>query len=335
MATRSGVRAASALDALPTGLPPRRHVLDLDDYSLSEIEVVMQTTDAMQEVLQRSIRKVPALQGKTVVTLFYEPSTRTRVSFEQAGKVLSADVINLAISSSSVEKDESLLNTARTLEATRADVIIIRHAHSGAPHLLARCIEGSVVNAGDGAHAHPTQALLDLFTLRRRLGSVEGAKVAIVGDVLHSRVARSNLWGLASAGARVVLCGPPTLLPIDWLLSQHLQGRLASVTVTTSVEEALDEADAVMALRLQQERQQDGLIPSLREYARSYQIDANRLRLAKHGAPVMHPGPMNEGVEISSEVAHGAHSVIEEQVANGVAVRMAVLYLLATGRREE
>ena len=233
MATRSGVRAASALDALPTGLPPRRHVLDLDDYSLSEIEVVMQTTDAMQEVLQRSIRKVPALQGKTVVTLFYEPSTRTRVSFEQAGKVLSADVINLAISSSSVEKGESLLNTARTLEATRADVIIIRHAHSGAPHLLARCIEGSVVNAGDGAHAHPTQALLDLFTLRRRLGSVEGAKVAIVGDVLHSRVARSNLWGLASAGARVVLCGPPTLLPIDWLLSQHLQGRLASVTVTT------------------------------------------------------------------------------------------------------
>jgi aspartate carbamoyltransferase catalytic subunit len=335
MTTRSDVRPASAPGVLASSLPPRRHVLDLDDYSIEEIELVMQTTDAMGEVLRRSIRKVPTLQGKTVVTLFYEPSTRTRVSFEQAGKVLSADVINLSIASSSVEKGESLLNTARTLEATQADVIIIRHGASGAANFLARCIEGSVINAGDGAHAHPTQALLDLYTLRQRLGSIEGAKITIVGDVLHSRVARSNLWGLAAAGAKVVLCGPPTLLPMDWLRDQHLQGRLASVSVTTSINDALDGADAVMTLRLQKERQQDGLIPSLREYARSYQINADRLKLAKTGAPVMHPGPMNEGVEISSDVAHGASSVIEAQVANGVAVRMAVLYLLATGRGEE
>ena len=323
-------RAAPA--AADAGPAPRRHILDLDDFGTDEIETVLQNADVMQEVLRRNIRKVPTLRGKTIVTLFYEPSTRTRASFEQAGKILSADVINVSSSGSSVDKGESLHNTALTLQAMNADIIVVRHPHSGAPHFMARHLSSCVINAGDGAHAHPTQALLDIYTIRSRLGRVEGLKVVIVGDLLHSRVARSNLWGLTRMGANVVLCGPPTLIPADFQ-NGHLSTdghAFGSVEVETNVERALDGADAVMALRLQMERQRSGYFPTVREYSKMYSITAQRLRLAKPHALVMHPGPMNEGVEIDPEVAHGARSVIEEQVANGVAVRMAVLYGVTT-----
>ena len=316
-------------------LAERRHVLDLDDFTRDEIDAIMERTRAMKEVLHRDIKKVPALRGKTIVTLFYEPSTRTRVSFEQAGKILSADVINVSGSGSSVEKGESLYNTALTIQAMNADVIVIRHPQSGAPHLLASTLDSSIINAGDGAHAHPTQALLDLFTIQSHTGSIEGLRVAIVGDLLYSRVARSNLWGLQLMGAEVVLCGPPTLIPTD--LQDGRRKRpghpFANVRIETSIESALDGADVVMALRLQMERQKAGHLPSLREYSRMYGISAERLKLARPGALVMHPGPMNEGVEIDSDVAHGARSVIEEQVTNGVALRMALLHSLATRGR--
>ena len=309
----------------------RRHVLDLDDFSSDEILTVLQDADVMMEVLERDIKKAPTLRGKTVITLFYEPSTRTRVSFEQAGKILSADVINVSGSGSSVEKGESLYNTALTLQAMKADIIVVRHPFSGAPNLLARYVDSSVINAGDGAHAHPSQALLDLYTIRRRVGEIRGLKVAMVGDVLYSRVARSNLWGLTKMGARVVVCAPPTLLPPDLLdgLAGVERHPFGAVEVETNVERAIEGADVVMALRLQTERQRDGHLPSLREYSRIYGINSRRLSLAKPGVLVMHPGPMNEGVEIDSEVAHGVRSVIEEQVTNGVAVRMALLYRLA------
>ncbi len=315
----------------------RRHALDLDDFSVREIEDVLNNAEAMREILGRDIRKTPALRGKTIITAFHEPSTRTRVSFEQAGKILSADVINVSGSGSSVEKGESLYNTALTLQAMNADVIVIRHPHAGAPHFLARHLRASIVNAGDGGHAHPTQALLDLYTMRRRFGRVEGLRVAIVGDVLYSRVARSDLWGLTAMGASVVLCAPPTLLPVDMVNGYRgAPGHpFASVEVETNVERALDGADVVMPLRLQVERQRAGHLPTLREYSRAYGINARRLALAKPNALVMHPGPMNEGVEIDPEVAHGPQSAIEEQVTNGVAVRMALLYGLTTPAREE
>ncbi|MBI4339863.1 MAG: aspartate carbamoyltransferase catalytic subunit [Chloroflexi bacterium] len=334
MVTGSFKVAAPTRSSLVDGT--RRHVLDLDDFSLEEINLVLTTADAMREVLGREVKKVPTLRGKVVVTLFYEASTRTRVSFEEAGKLLSADVINVSSSGSSVEKGETLLNTVRTLQATGADVIVTRHPHSGAPYFMARNLEtASVVNGGDGWHAHPSQALLDLYTIQRRLGRVRGARVAIIGDITHSRVARSNLWGLTTAGAGVVLCGPPTLLPQEFLEGshQHDGGPLASVEVTTRVEEALEGADVVMPLRLQLERQQAGLLPTLREYSKMYQVDERRLKRAKPGALVMHPGPMNEGIEISPQVAHGAQSMVEEQVHNGVAVRMALLYLLIGSRQ--
>jgi len=306
----------------------RRHVLDLDDFSREEIIQVLKNTTAMKEVLQRDIRKVPTLRGKTIITMFYEPSTRTRASFEQAGKILSADVINISASGSSLEKGESLYNTSLTLQAMNADTIVIRHPHSGAAHFLARHLETSVINAGDGRHAHPTQALLDLYTIQSHLGRLDGIKVAIVGDILYSRVARSNLWGLTHMGAQVVLCAPPTLLPTDFVNGYRaMKGHpFASVEIHTSIERALEDADVVMALRLQLERQVAGHLPTLREYSRMYGINTRRMALAKPNALVMHPGPMNEGVEIDSEVAHGTTSVIEEQVANGVAVRMALLY---------
>ena len=314
----------------------RKHVLDLDDFSTEEIEAVLQNADAMLEVLQRDIKKVPTLRGKSVITLFYEASTRTRVSFEQAGKILSADVINVSSSGSSAEKGESLYNTALTLQAMNADIIVIRHPHSGAPHFLARFLDASVINAGDGQHAHPTQALLDLYTIRKHLGRIAGLKVVIVGDVLYSRVARSNLWGLTKMGADVVICGPPTLMPTDFLNGeQATEGHpFRAVTIEPNLEKALEGADVIMTLRLQLERQQAGHLPSLREYARIYGINQKRLELAKPGVLVMHPGPMNEGVEIDPEVAHGARSVIQEQVTNGVAVRMALLYGVATPKRE-
>ncbi len=329
------VVAPSTTDIARIHQKTRRHVLDLDDFTRKEIEEVLDNAEAMSEVLNRDIKKVPTLRGKTVLTLFVEASTRTRVSFEQAGKILSADVINLSGNGTSMEKGESLYNTALTLQAMKADVIVIRHPHAGAPYLLARHLDAAVVNAGDGAHAHPTQALLDLYTIRRRFGRIEGLKVVIVGDINYSRVARSNMWGLTKMGAEVVLCAPPTLLPVD-LTSHPLLSEdhpFASITVETDLERALDGADVVMTLRLQRERQQAGHLPSLREYSQRYGINTRRLESARPGALVMHPGPMNEGVEIDPEVAHGVSSLIEEQVTNGVSVRMAVLTALAVPRR--
>ncbi|TET95436.1 MAG: aspartate carbamoyltransferase catalytic subunit [Dehalococcoidia bacterium] len=330
--------ATAALEVQPAWR--RRHVLDLDDFSPAEIEAVMETTDAMREVLAREVPRVPALRGKTLVTLFYEASTRTRASFELAAKALGADVINIAASSSSVQKGESLYDTVRTLQAVGAQVLVMRHASSGAPYLVARHVQMNVINAGDGWHAHPTQGLLDLYTMRSHLGDLRGKRVVIVGDIAHSRVARSNLWGLTTVGAEVVVCAPPTLLPYGMRpLGASADGApveeplaLPRVTVETDLDRAVDGADVVMALRLQLERMTSGLLPSLREYARLYQVTEERLARARPGALVMHPGPMNEGVEISPAVAHSLQSVIEEQVTNGVAVRMAVLYLLARGK---
>ena len=316
---------------------PRQHVLDLDDFRTEEIVTVLDNARAMNEVLKRDIKKVPTLRGRVVVTLFYESSTRTRISFEEAGKILSAHVINMGASGSSVEKGESLLNTGLTLQAMGVDIIVIRHPHSGAPYLLARHLPRvSVINAGDGIHAHPTQALLDLYTVREKLGSLEGLKVVIVGDVLHSRVARSGLWGFARMGARVTLCGPTTLLPMDLLRRNSAPSEnhpLALVEVDTDLDRAIEGADVVMALRLQSERQDSGFFPSLREYVRRWQVTEARLARAKPNALVMHPGPMNEGIEISTGIAHGGSSVIEEQVTNGVAIRMALLYQLSMGSK--
>ena len=320
-----------AAGAAQAGRGRRRHVLDLDDFTPSEIQTVLDTTEGMLEVLGRDIKKAPSLRGKVIMTLFYEPSTRTRVSFEQAGKLLSADVINISAPGSSAEKGETLLNTALTLQAMRADLIVVRHHQSGAPYFMARHLTTTgVVNAGDGRHAHPTQALLDLFTMRRHLGSLEGAKVAMVGDVLNSRVARSDVWGLTAAGAQVTLSGPPTLLPLpEWY------GPATGVTVEPDLDRAVEGADVVMALRIQKERMQEGRMPSLREYTRRWQVTEERLRRAKPGALLMHPGPLNEGIELSSGLAHGPASAVEEQVTNGVAVRMALLYGLATASQEE
>jgi aspartate carbamoyltransferase catalytic subunit len=318
------------LDDAPRPRWPHRHLLDVDGLGWPEIELVMKTADAMTEVLHRPIPRVPALRGTNVTILFYEASTRTRVSFEVAAKNLSADVVNIAASTSSVAKGESLVDTVRTVEALGADVLVLRHEVSGAPYLAADVFSGSVLNGGDGRHAHPSQALLDLYTLRQRLpgGSVAGRKIVILGDILHSRVARSNIWSLTAAGADLWLCGPPTLLHgfESWARS-GLGGR--QITVTADIGPALRDADAVMALRVQRERMASGLLPSFREYAARYGLTAERLRLAKPEALVLHPGPMNEGVEIAPDVASGDRSVITDQVANGVAIRMALLYLLA------
>lgn len=349
MTTTSRRRAEQQAPSIATnGAQPSapRHILDLDDFSRAEIELVLQNTDVMREVLRRDIKKVPTLRGKTVITLFYEASTRTRVSFEQAGKILSADVINVSGSGSSVEKGESLYNTALTLQAMNADIIVVRHPHSGAPHFLSRFLNSAVINAGDGTHAHPTQALLDMFTIKSHFGNITGLKVVIVGDLLYSRVARSNLWGLTHMGADITLCAPPTLTPTDFLdfLGRGKSDRLdrngsaasahpfSKVRIEPNVERALADADVVMALRLQTERQKAGHLPTLREYSRLYGITPCRMALAKPGALVMHPGPMNEGIEIDPEVAHSAQAVIEEQVTNGVAVRMALLYAAITPR---
>jgi aspartate carbamoyltransferase catalytic subunit len=322
----------------------RRHLLDVDELTPDEIDLLMETADAMKEVLGRDVPRVPALRGRTIVTLFYEASTRTRASFELAGKALGADVINVAASGSSVEKGESLIDTVRTLQAVGADALVMRHGSSGAPYLVARHIRSSVINAGDGWHAHPTQALLDLYTMRAHLGDVRGRKVVIVGDIAHSRVARSNIWALTTAGAHVTVCAPPTLLPAGLrhrLPTADLQSpspperehlALPPVTVETNLDTAVEGADVVMALRLQKERMSGGLLPSLREYATLYQLTEKRLARAATGALVMHPGPMNEGIEIAPSVASSLQSVIEEQVTNGVAVRMAVLYLICRSR---
>ncbi len=312
-----------------------RHLLDVDVLSRGEIDLVMRTTDAMREILARPISKVPTLRGRSVTILFYEASTRTRVSFEVAAKNLSADVVNIAAATSSVSKGESLVDTVRTVEALGADMLVMRHSVSGAPYLAAEVFGGSVLNGGDGWHAHPTQALLDLYSMRERLpgGTLEGRKVVILGDILHSRVARSNIWTLTAAGADLWLCGPATLLRgFEAWASRGAAGR--RFTVTSDVGAALRDADVVMALRIQRERMASGLLPSLREYAARYGLTAERLALARPDALVMHPGPMNEGVEIAPDVAVGPRSLITDQVTNGVAVRMALLYLLS-GRHAE
>ena len=316
----------------------QKHLLDVDVLSLAEIQLVMRTTDAMKEVLARPIAKVPALRGTNVTILFYEASTRTRVSFEVAAKNLSADVVNIAASSSSVTKGESLVDTIRTVEALGADMIVMRHATSGAPYLAAEVFSGSILNGGDGWHAHPSQALLDLYTMRAHLGDVRGKKVVILGDVLHSRVARSNVWSLTASGADLWICAPTTILRgFDAWAGRWANGGApghAGFTVTSDVDAALRDADVVMALRLQRERMDAGLLPSLREYAARFGLTRERLAAARPDALVMHPGPMNEGVEIAPDVAILDRSVITEQVTNGVAVRMALLYLLAGGHPE-
>ena len=333
MTLRENIGERIAVDASwADGLPTRRHVLDLDDYSRDELESTLNSTHSMAEVLGRDIKKVPALRGKVVVTLFYEASTRTRVSFEEAGKILSADVINMSASGSSADKGESLLNTGLTLQAMGVDTLVVRHPHSGAPNFLARNLERvNIINAGDGLHAHPTQALLDLYTVQSRLGRIEGLKVVIVGDVLHSRVARSGIWGFAKMGAQVVLSGPRTLMPLDFINESPAtagEGLASKVRFEPNLDLAVEDADVVMALRLQSERQRGGFLPSIREYIRRWQVNDARLSKAKPDVLVMHPGPMNEGIEISSGLAHGSRSAIEEQVTAGVAVRMAVLYQL-------
>ncbi len=304
-----------------------KDLLGIADLNASEISLILDTAEAMLEIGSRSIKKVPALRGKTVINLFYEPSTRTRTSFEVAEKRLSADTLNLAVAQSSVVKGETLIDTAMNLEAMSPDVIVMRHSSSGACHLLSRVCKAGIVNAGDGMHEHPTQALLDAFTMRRHKGRLAGLKVAILGDLLHSRVFRSNALLLTKMGAEVWACGPPTLTPpgLDRL----------GVRTTTDVSEAVREADVVMMLRVQLERMQGGFFPSLREYFNVFGMTRERAALAKPDAIVMHPGPMNRGVEIASDVADGPSSVILEQVANGVAVRMAVLYLLAGGGEHE
>ncbi|MBF6606278.1 MAG: aspartate carbamoyltransferase catalytic subunit [Chloroflexi bacterium] len=342
--TGPGTPDPSGGDPVAFARPPatsswrHRHLLDVDVLSWAEIELVLRTTDAMREVLARPIAKVPALRGTNVTILFYEASTRTRVSFEVAAKNLSADVVNIAASSSSVAKGESLVDTVRTIEALGARMLVMRHPTSGAPHLAAEHFGGHVLNGGDGWHAHPTQALLDLYTLRERLGTgaeerfLRGRKVVILGDILHSRVARSNIWTLSAAGADLWLCGPATLLRgFEAWARRGVHGAAdgSRVTVTSDVAAALRDADVVMALRIQRERMAGGLLPSLREYAARYGLTAARLAEARPGALVMHPGPMNEGVEIAADVAAGPRSLITDQVTNGVAVRMALLYILA------
>jgi len=301
-----------------------KDLLGLEYLTKEEIELILETAVPFKDLFTRSVKKVPTLRGKTVVLLFYEPSTRTRTSFELAAKRLSADVINITVSASSVVKGEGLIDTGKTLEAMKSDFVVIRHGMSGAPNVLARNITASVINAGDGLHEHPNQGLLDIFTIRDKKKRIKGLKVVIVGDILHSRVAKSNIWGLTKLGAEVCVVGPATLIP---------QGiEKLGVKVSYHLEDALPSADVVNILRVQLERQQQSyFFPSLHEYTLLYGITKERLALAKKDVLVMHPGPLNRGIEISSEVANGSSSVIEEQVTNGIAVRMAVLYLLGGG----
>jgi aspartate carbamoyltransferase catalytic subunit len=301
-----------------------KHLLGLEDLTPAEIELVLDTARPFRDLFTRSVRKVPTLRGRSVVLLFYENSTRTRTSFDLAAKRLSADTVNIAVATSSVQKGESLLDTAFTMEAMKADFIVIRHAHSGAPHLLARSVNASIINAGDGFHEHPTQGLLDLYTIRERKGDLKNLKVVIVGDILHSRVARSNLWGLTKLGASVILCGPPTLIPTD--IASICPRR---IDVVHNLDEAIRNADVVNILRVQFERQLEHLFPSIREYSLLYGMNRERLARAKDDVLILHPGPMNRGIEITSDVADSVNSVINEQVTNGIAVRMAVLYLLS------
>ena len=320
------------MDTIETARQPltalrRKDLLGIAELSPEEIVLILDTAEAMKEVGQRPIKKVPTLRGRTVVNLFFEPSTRTRTSFEIAEKRLSADTLNVAIATSSVVKGETLVDTAMNIEAMAPSMIVLRHSSSGACHLLSRICRAAIINAGDGLHEHPTQALLDAFTIRERKGRLAGLKVSIVGDLLHSRVLRSNILLLTRLGAEVWVCGPATLIPPG--LDRH------GVRVTTRVDEAVEGADVIMMLRIQLERMQGGFFPSLREYFTTFGMTEARVGRAKPDVIIMHPGPMNRGVEIASEVADGPFSVILDQVANGVAVRMAVLYLLAGGADHE
>jgi aspartate carbamoyltransferase catalytic subunit len=300
-----------------------KHLLGLKDVPEQDITLILDTADNFFEVLQREIKQVPTLKGVTVVNLFYENSTRTRISFELAEKRLSASPLNFSTSTSSVSKGESLRDTMRNIEAMKIDMVVVRHSAAGVPLFLTGFTGATIINAGDGLHEHPTQALLDMMTIRQKLGHLKGLKVAIIGDILHSRVARSNAWGMTTMGMQVVLCGPPTLLP------QHPES--LGVEVTDDMENALDGANVIMMLRLQLERQNTGLFPSIREYRERYGLDLDKLSKLPSDILVMHPGPINRGIELASNVADGEHSVILDQVTNGVAVRMAVLYLLGGG----
>lgn len=303
----------------------KKDVLEMESLSVEEIEVILDTAETLKEISTRPIKKVPTLRGKTVVHFFYEPSTRTKTSFEIAAKRLSADTVSISASTSSIVKGETLVDTAKNLEAMNPDAIVIRHSAAGAPHLLARLVEASVINAGDGMHAHPTQALLDMMTIREKKGRLAGLRIAIIGDIAHSRVARSNIVGLNKTGAEVILAGPPTMIPMGVeTLGAH---------ITYHVEEAIKDADVVMVLRIQKERQQAFVFPSEREYAQCYGLTEEKLVGAKEDVLIMHPGPINRGVEIAPEVAEGPYSVILDQVTNGVAIRMALLYLLLGGPR--
>jgi aspartate carbamoyltransferase catalytic subunit len=301
----------------------QKDILDIDNLSVDEINLILDAAKSMKEISNRPVKKVPTLRGKTVVLYFYEPSTRTRTSFDIAAKRLSADSISLSASGSSMVKGETLLDTARNLEAMNPDVVVLRHSSSGAPYMLSKMLRASIVNAGDGTHAHPTQALLDMMTVQEHKGRLENLKIAIIGDITHSRVARSNCIGFTKMGASVMLYGPPTLIPTGV--------ESLGVSVAANMNDALDQADVIMMLRIQKERQKGFFFPSEREYARVYGLNADKLRLAKPDAVVMHPGPINRGLEIAPDVADGPHSIILDQVANGVAVRMAILYLIVTG----
>jgi len=303
-----------------------RHLLGLEEVPKEDIMLILKTTNSFREVIERTIKRVPTLRGITVLNLFYEPSTRTRISFELAEKRLSADTINFSTSTSSVKKGESLRDTVQNIEAMKIDMVVVRHSSTGVPYYLTQCMDANIINAGDGAHEHPTQALLDLYTIWKKYGKLDGLRVVLVGDVKHSRVIRSNIWGLKTMGASVALCGPATLLPYEV--------EKFGCDVYTNIDEALDGADVVNVMRIQLERQQSGMFPSQREYTNFFGINKERLKLLNKNYTIMHPGPMNRGVEITSEVADGKHSVILEQVTNGQAIRMAVLYLLS-GRKEE
>lgn len=303
----------------------KKDILDMDALSADEITLILDTADRMKEISERPVKKVPILRGKTIVLFFYEPSTRTRTSFDIAAKRLSADSISISASTSSIVKGETLIDTAKNIEAMNADIIVMRHSSSGAPHMLAKILKGSVINAGDGTHAHPSQALLDMMTVREKKGTLAGLRIAIIGDISHSRVARSNIAGFAKMGSEVILAGPPTMIPkgIETL----------GAAVTYHIDEAIEGADVIMMLRIQKERQKSFLFPTSREYANVYGLSKARLKNAKPDVLIMHPGPVNRGVEIAPDVADGPFSIILDQVTNGVAVRMALLYLVSGGVR--
>ena len=313
-----------------------KHLLDVDSLSRGQIQDLIDPAREYRELRATGPYKSDILRGGSIYTLFFENSTRTRVSFEHAGKALGADVINISASTSSVNKGESLLNTVLTLDAMGVGALVMRHPHSGAPHFVSRHTNAVVINAGDGAHGHPTQALLDVMTLQERIGSLDGAKLAMIGDILYSRVARSNIIAFCKMGVKISIASPATLLPNGWTTGTHSLGvEGTEVTVHDSVEDAVLDADAIMCLRLQLERQSAGLLPDVNEYSRVWGLNAQRLALASPGAPVMHPGPMNEGLEISSDVAHGSMSLVESQVENGVAMRMSVLETYCANTRYE